>query len=98
MNKLILADFQRIRSLALLIFVLVSGGVFTLRAQLPVTNDPPVYGPYNGVFLPDGDGLRKPLVEHDTVLLADSPWTLYAVGAASGSPDHTNAPGRARDD
>ena len=29
-------------------------------------------------FFPDGDGLRKPMVEHDTVLLADSPWTLYA--------------------
>ena len=22
-----------------------------------VTNDPPFYGPYNGVFLPDGEGL-----------------------------------------
>ncbi len=43
-----------------------------------VTNDPPVYGPYNGVFLPDGEGLKKKLTESDTVLLADSPWTLYA--------------------
>jgi hypothetical protein len=41
------------------------------------TNDPPFYGPYNGVFLPDGDGLRKPLVKNDTVTRADSPWTLY---------------------
>src|SRR5271165_620180 len=40
-----------------------------------VTNDPPVYGPYNGVFLPDGEGLYKKLPENDTVLLADSPWT-----------------------
>ena len=45
--------------------------------QTPVTNDPPVYGPYNAVFLPDGEGLKKTLVKDDTVLLADSPWTLY---------------------
>jgi hypothetical protein len=49
----------------------------TIAAQIPVTNDPPFYGPYNGVFLPGGDGLKKPLVEHDTVLKADSPWSLY---------------------
>jgi glycosyl hydrolase family 2/Ig-like domain-containing protein/concanavalin A-like lectin/glucanase superfamily protein len=47
------------------------------RAQI-VTNDPPVYGPYNAVFLPDGDGLDKPLAAHDSVLRADSPWSLYA--------------------
>jgi beta-galactosidase/beta-glucuronidase len=41
------------------------------------TNDPPYYGPYNGVFLPDGEGLKKPLVKNDTVTRADSPWTLY---------------------
>ena len=29
-------------------------------------------------FLPDGEGLNKKLTENDTVLLADSPWTLYA--------------------
>jgi len=43
-----------------------------------VTNEPPVYGPYNGVFLPDGEGITKKLTESDTVLLADSPWTLFA--------------------
>ena len=43
-----------------------------------VTNDPPVYGPYNGIFLPDGEGLDKKLTENDTVLEAASPWTLYA--------------------
>ena len=42
------------------------------------TNDPPYYGPYNGVFLPDGEGLKKPLVKNDTVTRADSPWTFYA--------------------
>jgi hypothetical protein len=48
------------------------------RAQAPVTNDPPVYGPFNAVFLADGDGLKKPLVKSDSVLRADSPWSLYA--------------------
>ena len=47
-------------------------------AQAPVTNDPPYYGPYNGVFLADGDGLKKSLAKDDSVLRADSPWTLYA--------------------
>ena len=47
-------------------------------AQIVPTNDPPVYGPYNAVILQGGDGLRKNMVEHDTVLRADSPWTLYA--------------------
>src|SRR5271165_4666924 len=42
------------------------------------TNDPPYYGPFNGVFWADGDGLKKPLVKDDTVTRADSPWTLYA--------------------
>ena len=47
-------------------------------ARAQITNDPAFYGPYNGVFLPDGEGLNKKLTENDTVLLADSPWTLYA--------------------
>ena len=46
-------------------------------AQAPPTNNPPEYGPYNGVFLYGGDGLAKDLVEGDTVLLADSPWSMY---------------------
>ena len=40
--------------------------------------DPPFYGPFNGVFLPDGDGLKKPLITGDSLLRADSPWSLYA--------------------
>ena len=42
------------------------------------TNDPSYYGPFNGVFWPDGDGLRKSLGKDDTVTRANSPWTLYA--------------------
>jgi hypothetical protein len=46
------------------------------RAQI-TTNDPAFYGPFNAVFMADGEGLRKPLLEHDSVLRADSPWSLY---------------------
>ncbi len=47
-------------------------------AQVIVTNTPAQYGPYNGVFLADGMGLKMPLADaHDTVLRADLPWSLY---------------------
>ena len=51
---------------------------FHASTQAQVANDPPVYGPFNGVFLPDGDGLKKPLAKNDSVLRADSPWSIYA--------------------
>ncbi len=57
------------------LFFLFAGSLST-RAQI-VSNDPPFYGPFNAVFLPDGEGLKKPLAEHDSVLQADSPWSLY---------------------
>jgi len=45
--------------------------------QLVPSNDPPLYGPYNGTFLADGLGIRTPLQNpQDTVLLPYSPWTL----------------------
>lgn len=31
----------------------------------------------NAIFLPDGEGLKKPLVKTDSVLRPDSPWSLY---------------------
>jgi len=46
-------------------------------SQMPVSNDPPYYGPYNAIFLPDGDGLQRPLDKNDSVLRADSPWSIY---------------------
>ncbi len=49
-----------------------------VSSQTPVTNDPPFYGPFNAVFLPDGEGLSKALLKDDSVLRADSPWSLYA--------------------
>lgn len=51
----------------------VAGG----HSQVVVTNDPDFYGPYDAEFLPDGDGLRKPLRKEDSVLRADLPWSLY---------------------
>src|SRR5207302_10640487 len=45
--------------------------------QSAETNDPPYYGPYNGSFLRDGSGLEKPLAKDDSVLRADSTWSLY---------------------
>ena len=62
-------------AIVVLIGIFLSAG--RLPAQGPITNDPPQYGPYNGVFLQGGDGLKTPLSEHDTVLRADSPWSLY---------------------
>jgi len=62
-------------AIVVLIGIFLSAG--RLPAQVAITNDPPQYGPYNGVFLQGGDGLKTPLSEHDTVLRADSPWSLY---------------------
>ncbi len=60
-----------------LILVCLVAPVLRGYSQAQVTNDPPFYGPFNAVFLPDGDGLKKPLVKNDSVLRADSPWSLY---------------------
>jgi hypothetical protein len=49
-----------------------------LTAQTAVTNDPPFYGPFNGVFVAGGNGLKKAMVKDDSVLRADSPWSMYA--------------------
>ena len=59
--------------LALLTLVQISA-----FGQTPVTNDPPQYGPFNVVLLPDGDGAKKTLLKDDSVLRPDSPWTLSA--------------------
>jgi len=47
-------------------------------SQTVATNDPAFYGPFNAVFLPDGDGLKKPLRKDDSVVRADSAWSLYS--------------------
>ena len=64
----------RILTLLCLVFACACEGL----GQPPATDNPPEYGPYSGTFLPDGMGLRKPLANvHDSILLANSPWTLY---------------------
>lgn len=60
--------------LSMMLMFLFAGAA---RAQWAITNDPPQYGPYNGVFLAGGDGLKAPIAEYDSVLRADSPWSLY---------------------
>src|SRR5882672_6617800 len=67
------------RNSNVLTFTLLAAFVFVnaAKAQLPITNDPPLYGPWNGTFFPDGDGLRQRMVKDDSVLRADSPWSMY---------------------
>ncbi len=36
----------------------------------------PAYGPYNGVFLPDGNSLLKPMDKQDFLQSATAPWTI----------------------
>src|ERR1700681_2589605 len=75
MNRRVLASRRLIRGSMILACGLLAGAVFA-NSQMPVTNDPALYGPFNGVFLPDGDGLKKKLSRDDSVLRADSPWSL----------------------
>ena len=72
----VLSLFRTLLSISILIFCIFSAS--RSQAQAPITNDPPSYGPYNGVFLFGGDGLRKPMTKDDSVLRADSPWSIYA--------------------
>src|ERR1035438_1245545 len=57
--------------------ILLLWAAASVSAQIVPTNDPPVYGPYNVVSLQGGDGVHKNMVAKDTVLRADSPWTIY---------------------
>ncbi|MGA7291477.1 MAG: LamG-like jellyroll fold domain-containing protein [Terriglobales bacterium] len=70
-------NLRRSIQAALIAFCFLAAATETF-SQMVVTNDPPFYGPFNAVLLPDGDGLTKPLVNNDSVLRADSPWSLYA--------------------
>lgn len=68
----------RRRSQLLILAVVLCVLPGNVLAQSVTSNDPPQYGPYSGVFLADGVGLRKPISNtHDSILLADSPWSLY---------------------
>ncbi|MGH9736268.1 MAG: glycosyl hydrolase 2 galactose-binding domain-containing protein [Candidatus Acidiferrales bacterium] len=63
--------------LTTLVLACVAYSVVPAHAQTPPTNNPPEYGPYSAVFLYGGDGLTKDIVQHDTVLLPGSPWSMY---------------------
>ena len=67
------------RNCNVLTFTLLAAFAFSniAHAQLPITNDPPLYGPWNGSFFPDGDGLRQRVGKDDSVLRADTPWSMY---------------------
>src|SRR5882724_4229190 len=67
------------RNSNVLTFTLLAAFVFVnaAKAQLPITNDPPLYGPWNGTFFSDGDGLHERMVKDDSVLRADSPWSMF---------------------
>lgn len=70
----------RARWTALLLSCVATAGY----AQRVPTNDPPQFGPYNGSFMAGGLGLRTPITNlRDTVLLPDSPWTMYCWFRAS---------------
>ncbi len=78
LNKLLLLkrNSWKQRHVISALCLLMMGGVAS--AQRPGTTSPAEYGPYNGIFLADGLGLRVPLANtHDTLLLADSPWSIY---------------------
>ena len=71
-------------------FLLFAAFIVSAAAQIVPTNDPPVYGPYNADIAQGGDGIHKKMVEKDTVLRADSPWTMYAwvqIDAAVPAPE-----------
>ena len=65
---------RRVRGLCVFFLQMICAAM--LAAQFVPTNDPPQYGPYNASFLAGGDGLRVIVDEKDTVLRADSPWTI----------------------
>jgi hypothetical protein len=80
----------RIRVVALVTFLALVGAVSSLaqRPPGPAEQPPPFYGPWSAVILPGGDGLHEKLAETDTILNAQSPWTLLtwitAEDAATG--------------
>ncbi|MHB1021092.1 MAG: glycosyl hydrolase 2 galactose-binding domain-containing protein [Acidobacteriaceae bacterium] len=68
------------------VFFLLSSGATYAQAVL----DAPAYGPYNGVFLPDGNSLQKPMDAHDPVLQPNAPWTVsYWFQSAGALPATT---------
>src|SRR3984885_3772733 len=64
---------------AFIAFLTIMYPVLCLAQRTPAATEPPpppFYGPWNAVILPGGDGLHAPLNGNDTILQAESPWTL----------------------
>ena len=80
--SLVIRLFSRVGILTALLLSIAA----TSHSQTAVTTDPAFYGPYNAIFLPDGDGLRKPLVKDDSIQRADSAWSMYAWVKPAESP------------
>jgi beta-galactosidase/beta-glucuronidase len=51
--------------------------LLALAAAVQSGTAPAAYGPYNGYFIADGVGLKKPLSADAAPLKGDRPWTLY---------------------
>src|SRR5215204_4675151 len=51
--------------------------LLVLAGGLQSATTPAAHGPYNGHFIPDGVGLKKPLAAEAAPLKGDRPWTLY---------------------
>ncbi len=64
------------RTLMILAGGLLSSTLLVAQPNRHLPQAPLSYGPYNAVFLPDGDGLIKPVEPLDSMLLADAPWTI----------------------
>jgi hypothetical protein len=87
-------NFQRRTPLFLRSFFLLVVGCSLspfLPAQSihPPSTGQPVYGPYNAVILPDGDGLSKQIGTRDPLLQAGAPWTLSCWFLSDDSADST---------
>jgi len=77
-RSFIIRQFTAGLSFLLVVLPLVCISITKLATAQETTTDPPFYGPFNGVFLAGGNGLKKATVKEDSVLRADSPWSIYA--------------------
>ena len=66
--------FKTIRPMCALLTILCSMVCFGQSA--PDATPPPFYGPWNAVILTGGEGLHAKLEANDSILQAESPWTL----------------------
>jgi len=75
-------------------FLLLSGLSYSCLAAITSGQDEPetarVYGPYHGLFIQGGLGLKKPFSPLDAPLAPGSPWSIYCWVRSDGLlPAHT---------